>query len=182
MRRRHRLVFWIWNRSDLIPLKEMLKNFLIICVVITWRNVWIEVHFFEKKWILWILREDEYPYVSQNCSCASAGVCGEEYHNVFTHFYRVFQCYFTRDGAIWWWYIYSNEINNLGAKNKPKIAKKIYIKLYITFDMFGRLYSWKWLGTILWLLAGYGKSYEKALLCCLAAGGEVENFGRQDKG
>ena len=82
--------------------------------------------FLKKKWILWISREDEYPYVGQNCSCASAGVCGEEYHNVFTHFYRVFQCYFTRDGAIWWWYIYSNEINNLGAKNKQKIAKKKY--------------------------------------------------------
>ena len=34
----------IWNRSNLIPLQEMLKNFLIICVIITGRNVYIQVH------------------------------------------------------------------------------------------------------------------------------------------
>ena len=59
----------------MIPLKEMLKNFLIICVVITWRNVHIDVHFFfAVKQIFCSWREDEYPYVGQKCSAESAGV------------------------------------------------------------------------------------------------------------
>ena len=56
--------------------------------------------FFLTKWILWISQQDEYPYVGQNCSRESEGVLDKEYHNVFTQFYRVFQCYFTRDGDI----------------------------------------------------------------------------------
>ena len=38
--------------------------------------------------------------MGQNCSSESEGVLDKEYHNVLTQFYRVFQCYFTRDGDI----------------------------------------------------------------------------------
>ena len=60
----------------MIPLKEMLKNFLIICVVIAWRNVTIDVHFLflQSNGFFCSWREDEYPYVGKKSSAESAGV------------------------------------------------------------------------------------------------------------
>ena len=74
------------------------------------------------------------------------------------------------------------QINNFGPKITPKTVKKDIINFVVTFDTFGRLYSWKWLGTILLLLAGYGQMYEIALLCCLAAGSRSLKFGSAVQG
>ena len=58
----------------MIHLQEMLKNFLIVCVIIAGRNVYIQVHVAAKYFA--VRAKDEYLYVGQTCSIESEGGFG----------------------------------------------------------------------------------------------------------
>ena len=102
---------------------------------------------------------NEYLYVGRKSSNL-LGFMGENHKCFYTFLDGCKRLFYLRWSHVMVIGLFHELFNNLGPKILQKLWQKNY-EFYVAFDMFGRLYSWKWLCRILWLLARYGYMYKK---------------------